>query len=89
MREDKERKGNGEWRMENGEWRTVAPQFSILHSSFFLLVWEVQMTKYKVPQSRRENLNTLSARRLCGSILLFLAQRLRQRGLSQDAIGFR
>jgi hypothetical protein len=46
MREDKKR-------MENGEWRTVAQQFSILHSSFFLLVWEVQMTKYKVPHRRR------------------------------------
>jgi hypothetical protein len=78
MREDKERKGNGEWRMEN---EAVAPQFSILHSPLFPLGWEVQMTKYKVPQrhrGRKENLNTLRARRLCGSILLFLAQRLRQ-----------
>jgi hypothetical protein len=59
----------------------VAQQFSILLSPFFLLLWEVQMTKYKVPQhhrGRKENLNTLRARRLCGSILLFLAQRLRQ-----------
>jgi len=33
--------------MEN---EAVAPQFSILHSPLFPLVWEVQMTKYKVPQ---------------------------------------
>ena len=71
--------------MENGE--------LLRHSSpFFFLPIGLGSTNDKVPQSRsgrKENLNTLGARRLCGSILLFLAQRLRQRGLSQDAIGFR
>ena len=64
MREDKERKGNGEWRMGNGEWRMENCCATVLHSPFFFLPIGVGSTNDKVQstaKSQRESQHSASS----------------------------